>query len=81
MPTTRRLRTRSLRESIDPTRWAILADEPLSPDVNRFVLLDREHYNDLLPYWLEHRRAIPTIRLSQFYRMPIRSHLIRFQTH
>lgn len=60
MPTTRRLRTRSLRESIDPARWAILADEPLPPDINRFVVLDREHYNDLLPYWLEHRRTILT---------------------
>lgn len=58
MPTTRRLRTRSRCEAIDPTRWAILTDDIPPADANRFVLLDRESYNTLLPYWLEHRSAI-----------------------
>lgn len=58
MPTTRRLRTRSRREAIYPTRWAILTDDLPHANADRFVLLESESYNDLLPYWNEHRRAI-----------------------
>lgn len=60
MPTNRRYRARTRREVIDPELWAALTDEQSSDGVEGFVLLDREGYNDLLPYWLEHRRAIIT---------------------
>lgn len=50
MPTTRRLRTRSRREAIDPTRRAILTDDLPPANADRFALLERESYNDLLPY-------------------------------
>ncbi len=58
MPTTRRLRLRARREAIDETRWAILTDELPPANADRFVLLESESYDYLLPYWNEHRRAI-----------------------
>lgn len=58
MPTNRRYRARTRREVIDPDLWAILTDEQLSDDEDRFVLLDRGGYNELLPYWLEYHRVI-----------------------
>ena len=58
MPTNRRYRARTRREVIDPELWAILIDEQLSDDEDRFVLLNRGDYNELLPYWLEYRRVI-----------------------
>ena len=58
MPTTRRLRTRARRELIDPTRWAILTDTELPVDVNRFILLDRDDYQAMLPLWTEFRSRI-----------------------
>lgn len=58
MPTTRRLRTRSRRETIDPTHWAILADEPPLTDANRFIALDAESYDVMRSLWEDYRGGI-----------------------
>lgn len=58
MPTNRRYRTRVHHEILDPARWAILTDELPADDANRFILMDRESYDAMLPFWLEHSKLI-----------------------
>ena len=58
MPTNRRFRTRVHHEALDPARWAILTDELPADDANRFILMDRESYDAMLPFWQEHRKLI-----------------------
>jgi hypothetical protein len=58
MPTTRRLRIRSRREAIDPAHWAILTDEMVPADANRFTVLDAESYDVMRLLWEDHRAGI-----------------------
>lgn len=58
MPTTRRLRTRSRREAIDPAHWAILTDTPLPADANPFTALDAESYDVMRLLWEDYRAGI-----------------------
>jgi hypothetical protein len=58
MPTTRRLRTRSRREAIDPAHWAILTDAPLPADANPFTALDAESYDVMRLLWEDYRAGI-----------------------
>lgn len=76
MPTNRRYRVRARNDALDPVRWAMLNDMLPPDDSNRFLWLDREHYNALLPYWQEHRKTIladwiktkPGTRTSMWWR-------------
>lgn len=58
MPTTRRLRTRTRRETIDPTHWAILTDTLSPTDANPFTALDAESYDVMRLLWEDHRAGI-----------------------